>query len=195
MEFRFDQIHLPEFLRRRGSRNEAYLRELCEEGMKDRYGDDYAERDPSLAERLSYELDTIVSMGYVEYFLIVWDFINLRRSRGIMVGPGRGSAAGSIVSYALKITDIDPIRYGLIFERFLNPERISMPDIDIDFCYERRGEVINYVIEKYGADKVAQIITFGTMKAKAAVRDVGRALNMSYSDVDVIAKPSPSIRG
>jgi DNA polymerase-3 subunit alpha len=195
VEFRFDQIHLPEFLRRRGSRNEAYLRELCEEGMKDRYGDDYAERDPSLAERLSYELDTIVSMGYVEYFLIVWDFINLRRSRGIMVGPGRGSAAGSIVSYALKITDIDPIRYGLIFERFLNPERISMPDIDIDFCYERRGEVINYVIEKYGADKVAQIITFGTMKAKAAVRDVGRALNMSYSDVDVIAKPSPSIRG
>jgi len=191
VEFRFGQVHLPEFHAPDGKQNEAYLRELCEEGMKERYGADYAERDPSLAQRLSYELDTIVAMGYVEYFLIVWDFINFARSRGIMVGPGRGSAAGSIVSYALKITDIDPIRYGLIFERFLNPERISLPDIDIDFCYERRGEVINYVIEKYGADRVAQIITFGTMKAKAAVRDVGRALNMSYSDVDVIAKAIP----
>ena len=115
-------------------------------------------------------------MGYVEYFLIVWDFINYAKMQNIMVGPGRGSAAGSIVSYALRITDIDPIRYDLIFERFLNPERVSMPDIDIDFCYERRQEVIDYVIEKYGADKVSQIITFGTMKAKAAIRDVGRAL-------------------
>lgn len=187
VEFQFGQIHLPEFHAPDGKKNEAYLRELCDEGMKDRYG----ELTPALRERLAYELDTIVAMGYVEYFLIVWDFINYAKSHGIMVGPGRGSAAGSIVAYALKITDIDPIKYGLIFERFLNPERISMPDIDIDFCYERRQEVINYVIEKYGADKVAQIITFGTMKAKAAVRDVGRAMNMSYADVDVIAKAIP----
>lgn len=187
VEFQFGQIHLPEFHAPEGVPNETYLRNLCSEGMKDRYG----EITPELRERLEYELSTIVDMGYVEYFLIVWDFINYARSNGIMVGPGRGSAAGSIVAYALKITDIDPIRYGLIFERFLNPERISMPDIDIDFCYERRGEVINYVIEKYGADKVAQIITFGTMKAKAAVRDVGRAMNMSYGEVDVIAKAIP----
>ena len=187
VDFQFGQIHLPEFHAPDGKNNEAYLRELCDEGMRHRYG----ELTPALAERLAYELDTIVAMGYVEYFLIVWDFINYAKSHGIMVGPGRGSAAGSIVAYALKITDIDPIRYGLIFERFLNPERISMPDIDIDFCYERRQEVINYVIEKYGADKVAQIITFGTMKAKAAVRDVGRAMNMSYGDVDVIAKAIP----
>jgi DNA polymerase III subunit alpha len=187
VEFQFGQIHLPEYHAPDGKQNEAYLRELCAEGMKDRYGG----LTTSLEERLAYELDTIVAMGYVEYFLIVWDFINYARSHGIMVGPGRGSAAGSIVAYVLKITDIDPIKYGLIFERFLNPERISMPDIDIDFCYERRQEVINYVIEKYGADKVAQIITFGTMKAKAAVRDVGRAMNMSYGDVDVIAKAIP----
>lgn len=187
VEFQFGQIHLPEFHAPEGKQNELYLRELCAAGMKDRYG----ELTPALEERLAYELDTIVAMGYVEYFLIVWDFINYAKSHGIMVGPGRGSAAGSIVAYALKITDIDPIKYGLIFERFLNPERISMPDIDIDFCYERRQEVINYVIEKYGADKVAQIITFGTMKAKAAVRDVGRAMNMSYGDVDAIAKAIP----
>lgn len=187
VDFQFGQIHLPEFHAPDGKQNEAYLRELCNDGIRDRYG----EPGEELWERLSYELNTIVSMGYVEYFLIVWDFINYARSHGIMVGPGRGSAAGSIVAYALKITDIDPIKYGLIFERFLNPERISMPDIDIDFCYERRQEVINYVIEKYGADKVAQIITFGTMKAKAAVRDVGRAMNMSYGDVDVIAKAIP----
>lgn len=187
VDFQFGQIHLPEFQAPDGKQNETYLRELCFEGMKDRYG----ELTTDLEGRLSYELDTIVSMGYVEYFLIVWDFINYARSHEIMVGPGRGSAAGSIVAYALKITDIDPIKYGLIFERFLNPERISMPDIDIDFCYERRQEVINYVIEKYGADKVAQIITFGTMKAKAAVRDVGRAINMSYGEVDAIAKAIP----
>lgn len=187
LEFQFGQIHLPEFSAPDGKSNEVYLRELCSEGMHDRYG----ELNPELEERLKYELDTIVAMGYVEYFLIVWDFINYAKNHGIMVGPGRGSAAGSIVAYALKITDIDPIKYELIFERFLNPERVSMPDIDIDFCYERRGEVINYVIEKYGADKVAQIITFGTMKAKAAVRDVGRAMNMSYGEVDVIAKAIP----
>ncbi len=187
VEFEFGQIHLPEFHAPEGKENEAYLRELCNLGMEDRYGT----ITKGLYDRLEYELSTIVNMGYVEYFLIVWDFINYARSNGIMVGPGRGSAAGSIVAYALKITDIDPIRYGLIFERFLNPERISMPDIDIDFCYERRQEVINYVVEKYGADKVAQIITFGTMKAKAAVRDVGRAMNMSYNEVDIIAKAIP----
>ena len=130
-------------------------------------------------------------MGYVEYFLIVWDFINYAKQNGIMVGPGRGSAAGSIVAYTLRITDIDPIKYSLIFERFLNPERVSMPDIDIDFCYERRGEVIDYVTEKYGEDKVCQIITFGTMKAKQAVRDVGRVLNVSYPETDAIAKAIP----
>lgn len=156
-------------------------------GLIERYG----EPDTALLQRLEYELNTIESMGYVEYFLIVWDFINYAKSKGIMVGPGRGSAAGSIVAYCLHITDIDPIKYGLIFERFLNPERISMPDIDIDFCFERRGEVIDYVVEKYGADKVAQIITFGTMKAKQAIRDVGRAMNMSYAEVDAIAKKIP----
>ena len=142
-------------------------------------------------ERLDYELETIENMGYVEYFLIVWDFINYAKSKGIVVGPGRGSAAGSIVAYTLRITDIDPIKNGLIFERFLNPERVSMPDIDIDFCYERRGEVIDYVTEKYGKDNVSQIITFGTMKAKQAVRDVGRVLNVSYQDTDAIAKAIP----
>ncbi|MBR0598794.1 DNA polymerase III subunit alpha [Sinanaerobacter chloroacetimidivorans] len=187
VDFRFGEIHLPEFHAPDGQDNRHYLRSLCYEGLRDRYG----EISEDLGERLEYELGTIENMGYVEYFLIVWDFINFAKQNGIMVGPGRGSAAGSIVAYALKITDIDPIKYGLIFERFLNPERISMPDIDIDFCYERRQEVINYVIEKYGEDKVAQIITFGTMKAKAAVRDVGRAINMSYSDVDVIAKAIP----
>ena len=130
-------------------------------------------------------------MGYVEYFLIVWDFINYAKKNNIMVGPGRGSAAGSIVAYTLRITDIDPIKNGLIFERFLNPERVSMPDIDIDFCYERRGEVIDYVTEKYGEDRVSQIITFGTMKAKQAVRDVGRVLNVSYPETDAIAKAIP----
>ncbi|MEG2198922.1 MAG: DNA polymerase III subunit alpha, partial [Anaerovorax sp.] len=187
VEFEFGKIHLPEFVAPQGKDNQVYLRELCQQGMQYRYGRVTEE----LQERLAYELNTIESMGYVEYFLIVWDFINYAKENGIMVGPGRGSAAGSIVAYALRITDIDPIKYGLIFERFLNPERISMPDIDIDFCYERRQEVINYVIEKYGTEKVAQIITFGTMKAKAAVRDVGRALNMPYGDVDVIAKAIP----
>ncbi|MDD4564101.1 MAG: DNA polymerase III subunit alpha [Eubacteriales bacterium] len=188
VELQFGEIHLPEYKSPEGKTNEAYLRELCDEGIRDRYGVVTTE----LQERLSYELDTIIAMGYVEYFLIVWDFINYAKKNEIMVGPGRGSAAGSIAAYVLNITDIDPIKHGLIFERFLNPERISMPDIDIDFCYERRQEVIDYVIEKYGADKVAQIITFGTMKAKAAVRDVGRAMNMSYSEVDSIAKAIPS---
>ncbi|MHC1722965.1 MAG: DNA polymerase III subunit alpha [Aminipila sp.] len=187
VDFTFGELHLPEFKAPEGKSNSQYLRELCEIGLKDRYG----EGNPEITERFEYELSVIEKMGYVEYFLIVWDFINYAKENKIMVGPGRGSAAGSIVAYALKITDIDPIRYSLIFERFLNPERVSMPDIDIDFCYERRQEVINYVIEKYGEDKVAQIITFGTMKAKAAIRDVGRALNMSYAETDAIAKAVP----
>ena len=142
-------------------------------------------------ERLEFEIKTIEQMGYVDYFLIVWDFIKYARDKGIMVGPGRGSAAGSLVAYVLGITQIDPLKYNLLFERFLNPERISMPDIDIDFCFERRQEVIDYVVEKYGEDRVAQIITFGTMAARAAIRDVGRALNLPYGDVDRIAKAIP----
>ncbi len=191
VEFTFGDLHLPDFTAPAGKSNGAYLRELCHSGLVERYKDSWEEHQ----ERLEYELSVIESMHYVEYFLIVWDFIRYARSQGIMVGPGRGSAAGSLVAYVLGITSIDPIQYGLIFERFLNPERISMPDIDIDFCYERRQEVIDYVIEKYGSDKVAQIITFGTMKAKAAIRDVGRALNMSYGDVDVIAKAVPNELG
>ena len=187
VDFTFGQLHLPEFVAPDGKNNRDYLRELCHKGMIERYG----EAAPAVADRLEYELSVIERMGYVEYFLIVWDFINYARTNGIMVGPGRGSAAGSIVSYVLRITDIDPIKYNLIFERFLNPERVSMPDIDIDFCYERRGEVIDYVIEKYGEEKVVQIITFGTLKAKAAVRDVGRSLNVSYADTDAIAKAIP----
>ncbi|MDR2089181.1 MAG: DNA polymerase III subunit alpha, partial [Clostridiales Family XIII bacterium] len=187
LEFKFGELHLPEFRAPNGKDNAAYLRALCEEGLRHRY----EAVTPALESRLAYELSTIENMGYVEYFLIVWDFIRYAREHGIAVGPGRGSAAGSLVAYALRITDIDPIEYNLIFERFLNPERISMPDIDIDFCDERRGEVIDYVIEKYGADKVAQIITFGTMKAKAVVRDVGRALDITYAEADVIAKMIP----
>ncbi|MBQ1489695.1 MAG: DNA polymerase III subunit alpha [Eubacterium sp.] len=187
VEFTFGEYHLPEFIPPKGKTNREYLRELCAEGIRGRY-DEVTE---DLAERLEYELGVIESMGYVEYFLIVWDFINYAKRNGIMVGPGRGSAAGSLVAYCLHITDIDPIRYSLIFERFLNPERVSMPDIDVDFCIERRGEVIEYVRQKYGRDNVSQIITFGTMKAKAVVRDVGRALNMSYADADRIAKAIP----
>ncbi len=188
VEFQFGQYHLPEFKAPAGKSNEQYLRELCDRGLAERYGE---QADESLRQRLEYEIGTIVSMGYVEYFLIVWDFINYAKENGIMVGPGRGSAAGSLVAYCLKITDIDPIRYNLIFERFLNPERVSMPDIDIDFCYERRQEVIDYVTRKYGEDRVCQIITFGTMKAKQAVRDVGRALDVSYAETDAIAKAIP----
>ena len=188
VEFEFGKYHLPEFKAPEGMTNSQYLRELCRRGLSARYGEDI---DDSLRERLNYEIGIIESMGYVEYFLIVWDFINYAKENGIMVGPGRGSAAGSLVAYCLKITDIDPIRYNLIFERFLNPDRISMPDIDIDFCYERRQEVIDYVTRKYGEDRVCQIITFGTMKAKQAVRDVGRALDVSYGETDAIAKAIP----
>ena len=187
VEFKFGEYHLPEFIPPEGFTNREYLRAVCQEGLHKRYDDITSE----LQERLDYELDVIENMGYVEYFLIVWDFINYAKTHGIMVGPGRGSAAGSLVAYCLQITDIDPIRYSLIFERFLNPERVSMPDIDIDFCIERRGEVIDYVKHKYGEDNVSQIITFGTMKAKAAVRDVARALNLSYADGDRIAKAIP----
>ena len=191
VSFTFGELHLPDFQAPDGMTNDAYLRTLCEKGLEERYSGISPEKKAKLQERLDYELATIESMGYVEYFLIVWDFINYAKNRQIMVGPGRGSAAGSIVAYTLRITDIDPIKYGLIFERFLNPERVSMPDIDIDFCYERRGEVIDYVTEKYGEDRVSQIITFGTMKAKQAVRDVGRVLNVSYPETDAIAKAIP----
>ena len=189
--FTFGELHLPDFKAPDGMENREYLRMLCGKGLRERYPEAEGEKLRELKERLDYELSTIENMGYVEYFLIVWDFINYAKNKGIMVGPGRGSAAGSIVAYTLRITDIDPIKYSLIFERFLNPERVSMPDIDIDFCYERRGEVIDYVTEKYGEDNVAQIITFGTMKAKAAVRDVGRVLNVSYPETDAIAKAIP----
>lgn len=188
LDFEFGVIKLPKFDVPFGSTNIEYLRQLCEDGLQMRY-----KAEASLhIERLNYELETIQSMGYIDYFLIVWDFIRYAREQGISVGPGRGSAAGSIVAYCLRITDIDPIRFNLIFERFLNPERVSMPDIDIDFCYERRSEVIDYVIRKYGSEKVAQIITFGTMAARAVIRDVGRAYDMPYSDVDKIAKMIPS---
>lgn len=191
VDFDFDTIHLPQYDVPKDYTAESYLRELCFEGLKERYGNPTDEH----IKRLNYELDVIVKMGYVEYFLITWDFINFARQNNIMVGPGRGSAAGSMVSYALKITDIDPIKYSLIFERFLNIERISMPDIDIDFCYERREEVIDYVKQKYGQDHVAQIITFGTMGAKVAIRDVGRVLDFGYNKVDKIAKEVPFALG
>lgn len=169
----------------------SYLNKLCQDGMAKRYPND----DGTLQERLSYELGVIHNMGYVDYFLIVWDFIHFARSHDIMVGPGRGSAAGSIVSYCLEITNIDPVRYDLLFERFLNPERVSMPDIDIDFCFERRQEVIDYVVEKYGKDQVVQIVTFGTLAAKGVVRDVGRVLDLPYARCDAIAKMIPGDLG
>ncbi|MGH7755380.1 MAG: DNA polymerase III subunit alpha, partial [Vulcanimicrobiaceae bacterium] len=171
---------------------EAYLRELCERGLVDRYGADRATTDAVLRERLEYELGVIIKMGFASYFLIVWDFIKFARDRDIPVGPGRGSAVGSVVAYCLRITDLDPIKFKLLFERFLNPDRISMPDIDTDFCVERRDEVIEYVTEKYGKDRVAQIVTFGTMAARAAVRDAGRALAIPLADVDRVAKLIPS---
>ena len=171
---------------------DEYLRLICEGGLIERYGAERAKNDPVLRERLEYELDVIVKMGFSSYFLIVWDFIKFARDRDIPVGPGRGSAVGSIVAYCLKITDLDPIKFKLIFERFLNPERISMPDIDTDFCVERRDEVIVYVTEKYGKDRVAQIVTFGTMAARAAIRDAGRALAVPLPDVDRVAKLVPS---
>ncbi len=188
VEIEFGVTKLPRFEVPKGYDSWTYLNKICSDGLKERYPDD----DGTLVEKLNYELDVIKNMGYVDYFLIVWDFINWSRENGIPVGPGRGSAAGSIVSYCLQITNIDPIRYGLLFERFLNPERVSMPDIDIDFCYERRQEVIDYVSQKYGADKVVQIVTFGTMAAKGVIRDVGRALDLPYNFCDSIAKMIPN---
>ncbi|HYL26384.1 MAG TPA: DNA polymerase III subunit alpha, partial [Candidatus Nitrosotalea sp.] len=169
-----------------------YLRELCEVGLRERYGEERVTSDPTLRDRLDYELEVITKMGFSSYFLIVWDFVKYARDRGIPVGPGRGSAVGSLVAYSLRITDLDPLRFNLMFERFLNPERISMPDIDTDFCVERRDEVIAYVTDKYGKDRVAQIVTFGTMAARAAIRDAGRALGVPLPDVDRVAKLIPS---
>ncbi len=189
--FTFHELKLPQFDVPEGRDAVGYLRELCYEGFRKHY----PEPEPEWEERLEYELATIQNMGFVDYFLIVWDFIKYAKDHGISVGPGRGSAAGSMVSYCLSITTIDPIKYSLIFERFLNPERVSMPDIDVDFCYERRQEVIDYVIEKYGEDHVAQIITFGTMAARAVIKDVGRALAMPYADADRISKMIPRIQG
>ena len=195
VEFEFGEYHLPEFMPPEGMTNKDYLRDLCYDGLERRYGSEALQDGSIYRDRLESELEVIEKMGYVEYFLIVWDFIHYAKSNDIPVGPGRGSAAGSIVAYSLAITEIEPIKYNLIFERFLNPERVSMPDIDVDFCIDRRQEVIDYVIQKYGKDKVSQIITFGTLKAKAAVRDVGRALNASYAEADSIAKAIPAELG
>lgn len=188
VEIEFGVTKLPKYDVPEGFTSESYLEHLCMEGLVKRYGEHAAE----LEERLDYELSVIKKMGYVDYFLIVWDFINYAKSNGIAVGPGRGSAAGSIVAYCLEITDIDPIKYNLIFERFLNPERVSMPDIDIDFCYERRPEVIDYVMKKYGKDRVVQIVTFGTLAAKGVIKDVGRVLDMPYSVTDSLSKMIPN---
>ena len=187
VEIEFGNYKLPKFDVPEGFTAEKYLEKLCKEGFYKRYKNPTEE----LEERLVYELDTINSMGFTDYFLIVWDFIKYARDNGISVGPGRGSAAGSIVSYALGITNIDPVKYDLLFERFLNPERVTMPDIDIDFCYERRPEVIEYVMNKYGRDRVVQIVTFGTLAARNVIRDVGRVLDLPYNYVDVIAKSIP----
>lgn len=187
VELDFNTVHLPEFKIPKAYTKSAYFREICQEGLKERYKD----VTEDIQNRLDYEINVIEQMGYVDYFLIVWDFIKYARDNEIMVGPGRGSAAGSLVAYSMKITNIDPLKYNLIFERFLNPERVSMPDIDVDFCYERREEVIEYVKRNYGKERVAQIITFGTMAARGSIRDVGRALNLSYGEVDFIAKKIP----
>ena len=186
VDFEFGVLKLPQYDVPDGLTSYEYLTKLCEDGLNKRYGE-----NAEAKERLYFELDVIKNMGYVDYFLIVWDFIKYAKDNGIPVGPGRGSAAGSIVSYCLEITNIDPIRFGLIFERFLNPERVSMPDIDVDFCNEDRQRVIDYVVEKYGRERVCQIITFNKMKAKNAIRDVGRVLDVSYADTDAIAKMIP----
>ena len=187
VEIEFGVTKLPKYDVPEGYTSWEYLQHLCYQGLKKRY----PSGDEALKNRLEYELSVIKSMGYVDYFLIVWDFIKYAKDHGIMVGPGRGSAAGSIVAYCLEITSIDPIKYQLLFERFLNPERVSMPDIDVDFCFERRQEVIDYVVEKYGSDRVVQIVTFGTMAAKGVIRDVGRVMDLPYAFVDSIAKMIP----
>ena len=187
VEIEFGVTKLPKYDVPEGYTSWEYLNKVCFDGLKERYPQD----DGTLKERLEYELDVIKNMGYVDYFLIVWDFIKYARDHGIAVGPGRGSAAGSIVAYTMGITNIDPIRYQLLFERFLNPERVSMPDIDVDFCFERRQEVIDYVVRKYGKDRVVQIVTFGTMAARGVLRDVGRVMDLPYNFVDSIAKMVP----
>lgn len=189
VEFEFGVTRLPHYPVPEGETALSMLTRLTHEGLRGRYPDAKETDEPWT--RLNYELNVITSMGYVDYFLIVWDFIRYAKSQGIMVGPGRGSGAGSIVAYSLGITMLDPLKYQLLFERFLNPERVSMPDIDVDFCYERRQEVIDYVARKYGADHVSQIITFGTLQAKGCIRDVGRVLGMSYQDTDAVAKAIP----
>ncbi len=191
LSIEFNQSKYPDYLPPEGKTREGYLRELCEEGLSKRFGE-RATHNEELRKRLDYELSVLEKTGFVSYFLIVWDFIHHAKTEGIPVGPGRGSAAGSLVAYVLEITDLDPLRYGLLFERFLNPDRISPPDIDIDFCQNRRGEVIEYVRAKYGERAVAQIITFGTMGAKSVIRDVGRVLGWSYSDADRISKMIPN---
>ena len=188
LEFTFHEYHLPSFPVPEGFTNEEYFRKICLDGFRERY-----ENPPqAYVDRLEYEIGVISRMGYINYYLIVWDFIRYAKEQGIPVGPGRGSGAASIVAYCMHITEVDPMKYALIFERFLNPERVSMPDFDTDFCQERRGEVIEYVMRKYGADHVAQIATFGTMAARGAIRDVGRALNFSYAETDVVAKLVPT---
>ena len=187
-DFEFGVTKLPYFVAPDGMDNKEYFVKLCRDGLLRRYGADVPE---DIRARLDYEISIIDRMGYINYYLIVFDFINYAKSQGIPVGPGRGSGAGSLAAYCVGITNIDPIKYNLLFERFLNPERVSMPDFDIDFCYERRQEVIDYVIRKYGADHVAQIVTFGTMAARAAIRDGGRVLDMPYGTVDGIAKLVP----
>ena len=166
----------------------SYLEELCLKGLEKRYGESWQENK----DRLYYELNTISDMGFVDYFLVVWDYIHFAKTHGIAVGPGRGSAAGSIVAYAIGITDVDPIEHQLLFERFLNPERVTMPDIDVDFEYERRQEVIDYVGKKYGKEQVSQIITFGTLAARGVIRDVGRVLDIPYAKCDQLAKLVPN---
>ena len=187
LQFTFHEYHLPSFPVPEGYTNDGYFRELCNKGFRERYTDPPQE----YVDRLEYEIGVISRMGYVNYYLIVWDFIRYAKEHGIPVGPGRGSGAASIVAYCMHITEVDPMKYALIFERFLNPERVSMPDFDTDFCQERRGEVIDYVMRKYGSDHVAQIATFGTMAARGAIRDVGRALNFTYAETDVVAKLVP----
>ena len=191
VEFEFGHTILPNYdVPEEFETHYDYIKHLCDEGLKKKYGEEGLTKE--ILDRAEYELSVIKKMGYVDYFLIVWDYINYAKSQGIPVGPGRGSGAGSIVAYAIGITDIDPIKYNLIFERFLNPERISMPDFDVDFCYERRQEVIDYVGRKYGHDHVSQIITFGTMSARMVIRDVARALDVSYAEADKLAKMIPN---
>ena len=190
VDIKFGETKLPEYQVPNNMSAKEYLESLCKSGFERNYPKDYENRE-EIEKRMYYELGVIETMGYIDYFLIVWDYINYARSVGISVGPGRGSAAGSVVSYCLGITDIDPIKYNLIFERFLNPERVSMPDIDVDFADERRGEVIEYVVNKYGSERVCQIITFGTLQARGVIRDVGRAMEIPYARCDSIAKMIP----